>query len=112
MDLVISLAELSPKTAAFAAVAGPIKEALFPKPDLKDISKQLDKMSREIKNKVENEHRHTRIEIARQAEIVKLMLEFIFDSENPKDLMRRLLSKRTKVYFSNGTPDQYYKDDR
>ena len=51
-------------------------------------------------------------EIARQAEIVKLMLEFIFDAENPKDLMRRLLSKRTKVYFSNGTPDQYYKDDR
>ena len=40
------------------------------------------------------------------------MLEFLFDSENPKDLMRRLLSKRTKVYFSNGTPDQYYKDDR
>ena len=79
MDLVISLAELSPKTAAFAAVAGPIKEALFPKPDLKDISKQLDKMSREIKNKVENEHRHTRIEIARQAEYQKIHMDSKFD---------------------------------
>ena len=79
MDLVISLAELSPKTAAFAAVAGPFKEALFPKPDLKDISKQLDKMSREIKNKVENEHRHTRIEIARQAEYQKRHVDRKFD---------------------------------
>ena len=79
IDLAISLAELHPKGAAFAAVAGPFKEALFPKPDLKDISEQLDKMSREIKNKIENEHRHTRIEIARQTEYQKIHMDSKFD---------------------------------
>ena len=56
--------------------------------------------------------------LARQAEVVSLMLETIVDSENPKELirlieqMRELLRKQTKVNFNKGDPKEYFKDDR
>ena len=50
--------------------------------------------------------------LAKQAEVVHFMLRYVLDSSvDPPELMRKILSKTTKVDFVSGAPEEYFEDD-
>ena len=49
--------------------------------------------------------------LAKQAEVVRFMLRYVLDSVDPPELMRKILSKTTKVDFVSGAPEEYFEDD-
>ena len=49
--------------------------------------------------------------LAKQAEVVRFMLRYVLDSVDPPELMRKILSKTTKIDFVSGAPEEYFEDD-
>ena len=49
--------------------------------------------------------------LAKQADVVQAMMKYVFDSVDPEELVRKILSKKTKVDFTSGTPEEYFEED-